>query len=121
MHRRNKMFTKFKKYMKVIAYIIFTLVELFYIRIIFALYNAIQITRDGGFVKSIDENNPVWYYRSEDNMILHDKILFGGFILFLIIPFIFIRRPKWAVFIQIVWLIFVVLEGCFIKSFTGII
>ena len=54
-------------------------------------------------------------------MILHDKILFGGFILFLIIPFIFIRRPKWAVFIQIVWLIFVVLEGCFIKSFTGII
>ena len=59
-NRRCKMFTKFKKYMKVIAYIIFTLIELFYIRIIFALYNAIQITRDGGFVKSIDENNSIF-------------------------------------------------------------
>lgn len=110
------MFTKFKKYMKVIAYIIFTLVELFYIRIIFALYNAIQIIRDGGFVKSIDENNPVWYYQSEDNMILHDKILIGGFLLFLILPFIFIRKPQWAILLQIFWLVLAIIEGYYIKS-----
>ena len=114
------MFAKLKKYISVITYIIFAVITLFYLRAIFALYNVIQVTKEGGFVKSIDEKNPVWYYRSEDNMILHDKILLGGFILFLIISFIFIHKPKWAISIQIVWLIFVVLEGFFIKSFTGI-
>lgn len=116
MHRKNKMFAKLKKYLSVITYIFFAVITLFYLRVIFALYNVIQVTREGGFVKSIDENNPVWYYRSEDNMILHDKILLGGFVLFLIIPFIFIRRPKWAIFLQVFWLVLAIIEGYYIKS-----
>ncbi len=110
------MFTKFKKYINVIAYILFTLIGLFYMRIIAALYNTIHAARDGGFVKSIDENNPVWYYQSEDNMILHYKILIGGFLLFLILPFIFIRKPQWAVLLQIFWLVLAIIEGYYIKS-----
>ena len=113
------MFTKFKKYINIIAYIIFALLELFYIRIIYALCNAIQVTKDGGFAKSIDENHTLWYYRSKDNMILHDKILLTGFLLFLILSFIFIRKPQWAVFLQIFWLAFVFIGTYIIKNFIA--
>ena len=111
------MFTKFKGYTNIIAYIIFILITLLYVRVIFALYNAVQVTKDGGFVKSIDENNPIWYYRSEDNMILHDKILIGAFLFFLMSSLALIRKPKWALFLQVFWLVIACLEGYFIKSF----
>ena len=107
---------KVKKCIDVITYIVFALMSLLYVRIIIALCGSIIAVRDGGFVKLIDKNSQSWYYRSEDNVILHDEILLGSFLIVLILCLFLIKRPKTAIFIQIVWLLIVIMESFLINA-----
>ena len=58
-----------KKYRKIFIYVIFGLMMLLYARIIVGFHTMILAAQNGGFVKLVDENHPLWKYRSTENMI----------------------------------------------------
>ena len=81
-----------KKYKQKIIYVIFVLMSLLYARIILSLCRGIEAAKTGGFVKLFEENLPIWYYESEEKMILHEKILICFFILTYCLSVGFIKR-----------------------------
>lgn len=86
-----------------LRYIFFTIIALFYIKVITTLYNCIEVAQNGGFSKTIDKNSSVWYERSLDNMILDFKIWIFIIVLFMILSLLFVvKRPKVSVLILLI-------------------
>ena len=91
------------KYLSYFFYVIFILITLFYIRVIISLCINIKATKNGGFTKLIDENSPIWYEQSIENMIMNDKIWIAVLVFFMVISSLYIvKRPKLAIFLLFV-------------------
>ena len=91
------------KYLHYLCYIIFVLITLFYIRVIISLWNSVKATKNGGFAKLIDENSPIWYERSVENMVTNDRIWTAVLVFFIVVSSLYIvKRPKLAIFLLLI-------------------
>ncbi len=92
-----------KKYQQIIPYVLFTLILLFYVRVIISLCLGIKTAKNGGFDKLFEENSPLWRERSMENMIIYDEIWIICLISFVTLSSIYvIKKPKLAVLLLII-------------------
>jgi len=87
-------FTRWKKYTNVFFYMILLLIGILYIKIIASLCNNIKMVYEKGFIKLFDEKFSVWFYQSEENLILYNSVLIFIFILCFCLSCVFIKKKR---------------------------
>jgi hypothetical protein len=100
----------------IFLYIIFIIAMLFNIFCVYLLYVDIPSIQDGALAKIISSNSNTWFYKSEDLMILRHKILISVSLLSVFFGlFLMYKRIKFACLIQIIPILFILLEMIFFK------
>ena len=95
----------------ILMYIIFVIALLFNSFCVYLLYVDIQSIQDGALAKIIDSNSDIWFFRSEDYMILRHNILISISLLSIFFGLLFMyKRIGWACVIQMLPILVILSE-----------
>lgn len=112
----KELYQKVQSHKVIFLYIIFIIAMLFNIFCVYLLYVDIPSIQDGALAKIISSNSNTWFYKSEDLMILRHKILISVSLLSIFFGlFLMYKRIKYACLIQIIPILFILLEMIFFK------
>ncbi len=96
---------------KKILYILAVGLMLVNIRMIYSAFYCLRAAQEGMYLKMIDSGSKLWYFRSEELLILHTKIEISVFILSLCLAVFFLyKKPKLALIVQLFPILLVVLD-----------
>ena len=93
-----------------VLYTFFIITIFFNICCAYQLYSDIPLIRDGAMAKTIDANSDIWFYRSEDAMILrHEILIFVSLLSVFLGVWLMYKRIEFAFFIQLLPILIILL------------
>jgi len=78
---------------------------------------SIELTKDGAFIKTIDENAKEWFYRSAELFILSFKIDIVVIILFIMLSLVFYKKTILSFTLQLLPILLITLCNLIYKEF----
>ena len=98
----RNVYTKIKSHWKqILKYTTLIVLSLFNLMFIYSGITYIQAAKSGNFIKSIDANDPEWYLRSEELLILSHQIDLALFIICTVLSLVFHKKTIISLLLQI--------------------
>ncbi|MBO7097605.1 MAG: hypothetical protein J6W11_03085 [Alphaproteobacteria bacterium] len=109
-------FSNFKKHIHILYYAIFACLSFYSVTMLISCYDSIKAVRNGEYIQQIDPNSPIWIERSSRHIIMHEKLIMAYFIFFISISLVYVfnKKPKTAVFVQLLAYLVAVLGSYFL-------
>ncbi|MBO7098071.1 MAG: hypothetical protein J6W11_05490 [Alphaproteobacteria bacterium] len=97
-------FSNFKKHIHILYYAIFACLSFYSVTMLISCYALMESATSPVTTTGMDYDAPVWLQRASRNLILPDKLVLAYFIFFIGISLVYVfnKKPKTAVFVQLI-------------------